>query len=75
MMCFRLSISKESKKKISVFGSISSMLHQCVPPFSLLFMLAITKGYFPFLEDIIAEWLINLLIGFDGKTPTKLSFK
>ena len=33
------------------------------------------KGTFSFLEDIIAEWFINLFIQFDGKTPTKLLFK
>ena len=45
--CFKPSSPKESKKKMSCFGSISSMLHQCVLPFSELSVFAITKGYFP----------------------------
>ena len=47
--CFKLSNPKESKRKISILGSISSILHQCVPDF-----------YPPLLSDIIAAWSIDL---------------
>ena len=66
--CFKPSTPKESKKKIYVFGSISSIIYQCVSPFSLLSVLAITKGYLPCFSDIIDAWLINLFIWLEGKT-------
>ena len=75
MKCFKPSSPKESKKKMSVFGSISSILHQCIQPFSLLSVLAIMKEYLPCFSDIVATWLINLFIWLEGKTPTKLSSK
>ena len=59
---------------MSVLGSISSILHQYVPSFSLSSVFAIMKGYLP--ESlIIAAWFTNLFKQSDGKIPTKLSNK
>ena len=57
MKCFSPSKPKKSKKKnnISVFGSISGILHQLAPGFSLLSVFAIIKCYLPLL-DIIEAW-------------------
>ena len=46
--CFKPSRPNKSKKKMSVFGSISSMLHQWVPPFLELSVFAMVSGYFLF---------------------------
>ena len=75
MKCLKRSSLRESNKKIFVFGSISTILHQCLSPFSLLSVLAITKGYLPFFSVINAAWLIKLFIWLEGKAPTKLWFK
>ena len=57
--CFKPSIPKESKKKISGFGSILSILHQCVPGWLKLSIWAMINGYFPSFSESIAAWLIN----------------
>ena len=41
-----------------VFGSMSNILHQCMPGLLLLSVFAIIKVYFPS-EEIIAAWSIN----------------
>ena len=58
MKCFKPSKPKELKNKISVFGSMSNILHQCMPGLLLLSVFAIIKVYFPS-EEIIAAWSIN----------------
>ena len=45
---FKPSRPNVSKKKMSVFGSMSSMLHQWVPPLLEMSVFAIRNGYFPF---------------------------
>ena len=50
MKLFSPSTPNVSKKKMSAFGSISSMLHQCVPFLSELSVFAIKKRYFPFFQ-------------------------
>ena len=56
---------------MSVLGSISSMLHQCVPSFSLSSVFAIMNGYLPELL-IIAAWFPNLFRLSDGKNSDKI---
>ena len=47
-MAFKPSTPNESKKKMPVFDSTFSMLHQYLPPLLKLSVFAIRNGYFPF---------------------------
>ena len=70
---FKPSSPKESKKKMSPKFNVEyappvrSALARgvCISSYERIF-------YFFFFSDIISLWSINLLISFDGKTPTKL---
>ena len=56
---FRPSRPNESKKKMSVFGSISSILHQSVAPLLELSVLAMTNGFsFLFQKSSMHDWWI-----------------
>ena len=69
MNLFMPVIPNESVNKISLFGEMFKILHQCVPLSSLQIM----KGYF--FPGIIFSNITNLLILSEGKTPRKSLLK
>ena len=52
-----INFKRIKEKDISFWFNIKD-----APPMCPTLVLAITKGHFPFLENIMAEWLINLFI-------------
>ena len=52
-----------NKRKRSVFSSIASIVHQCVPSFSELSVLAVKKGYLPFsqISNIYSLWSTHMV--------------
>ena len=59
--CFKPSRPYESKKKMSVFGPISVILHQWVPPLLELSLFAMINWYFPFFKKSLLhdQWIYS----------------
>ena len=72
MKCFKSSSPKESKKKMSCFGSISSILHQCVPHFRTV-SVRYNEGIFSFFFRCHSCMVNKFIHMIRGKTPTKSS--